>query len=183
MKRLFSFFSGISLLTLIFICPLFGFNNPDEASAFLQEYAGQVDFVQGRILQLENAMPQEKFEWRPGEGVRSVAEVYLHIAEANMMLVSYMTGEKTESDIDEKITDKEKIAEIVKKSFEAVKEAVPKLTEDDLNKSIKAFGMEMTLRNFMISMLNHSHEHLGQSIAYARMNKVVPPWSMPSEQK
>ncbi len=183
MKKLFSLFAGISLMTVLLVYPLFGFNNPDEASAFLQEYAGQVDFVQGRILQLENAMPQEKFEWRPGEGVRSVAEVYLHIAESNMMLVSYMTGEKMESEIDEKTTDKTKIADLVKKSFEAVKEAVPKLTEDDLNKNIKAFGMEMTLRNFMISMLNHAHEHLGQSIAYARMNSVVPPWSMPSEQK
>jgi uncharacterized damage-inducible protein DinB len=43
--------------------------------------------------------------------------------------------------------------------------------------------MEMTLRNFMISMLNHAHEHLGQFIAYARMNSVVPPWSKSSEQK
>lgn len=183
MKKLSFLFTATGLLTLLLIYPLLGFNNPDETSSFLQEYAGQVDFVQGRILQLENAMPQEKFEWRPGEGVRSVAEVYLHIAGANMMLVSYMTGEKTGSEIDEKTTDKAKIAEIVKKSFEAVKDAVPKLTEDDLNKSIKAFGMEMTLRNFMISMLNHTHEHLGQSIAYARMNSVVPPWSMPSEQK
>ena len=183
MKRLFSLFAVIILFTVLSVNPLFGFNNPDETSAFLQEYAGQTDFVQGRILQLENAMPQEKFEWRPGEGVRSVAEVYLHIAEANMMLVSYMTGEKSEGEIDEKTTDKEKIADIVKNSFEAVKDAVPKLTADDLNKNIKAFGMEMTLRNFMISMLNHTHEHLGQSIAYARMNQVVPPWSMPSKEK
>ena len=182
MKKIFSLFSGISLFTLLFVSSSFCFNNPDEASAFLQEYAGQVDFVQGRILQLEDAMPQEKFDWRPGEGVRSVAEVYLHIAGANMMLVSNMTGQKMESEMEEKTTtDKKEIADIVKKSFEAVKAAVPKLTEDDLNKVVHVFGMDMSLRNFMITMLNHSHEHLGQSIAYARMNKVVPPWSMPAK--
>ncbi len=182
MKKMFSLFSGISLFTLLFISSSFGLNNPDEASAFLQEYAGQIDFVQGRILQLEDAMPQEKFDWRPGEGVRSVAEVYLHIAGANMMLVSNMTGQKMESEMEEKATtDKKEIADIVKKSFEAVKAAVPKLTEDDLNKVVHVFGMDMSLRNFMITMLNHSHEHLGQSIAYARMNKVVPPWSMPAK--
>jgi uncharacterized damage-inducible protein DinB len=188
MKKFVSLSLGMCCIFVLFTCSLFGSGNlttkSDNTSAFIQDYIGQMDFVQGRILQLEDAMPQEKFEWRPMEGVRSVAEVYLHIAEGNMLLVSTVSGTKSDMEIDDKITDKSKIAAIVKSSFEAVKEGVSKVSDEDLNKVIKTpFGMDMSLRNFMFTMLNHAHEHLGQSIAYARMNKIVPPWSMPSEQK
>ena len=65
-------------------------------------------------------------------------------------------------------------------SFDAVTEMVKHVTEDDLNRMFEAFGMEMSVRNFMITILNHTHQHLGQSIAYARMNEIVPPWSIPA---
>jgi uncharacterized damage-inducible protein DinB len=58
-----------------------------------------------------------------------------------------------------------------------LKERVNNLTEEDLNKEIEFFGMKMSIRNFMITMIGHLHEHLGQSIAYARINGVTPPWS------
>ena len=67
---------------------------------------------------------------------------------------------------------------MLEKSFDAVKDAASKLTEVDLNREVEAFGMKFSLRNFMITTLNHNHEHLGQSIAYARMNGIIPPWSM-----
>ena len=188
MKKSVSLSLGICLFFVICTCSLFASGNlpskSDDPSAYIQDYVGQMDFVQGRILQLEDAIPQEKFEWRPMEGVRSVSEVYLHIAEGNMLLLSTVNGTKPDMEMDDKITDKSKIAEIVKNSFEAVKEGVSKITDEDLNKIIKTpFGTDMSLRNFMFTMLNHVHEHLGQSIAYARMNRITPPWSMPSEQK
>jgi hypothetical protein len=66
------------------------------------------------------------------------------------------------------------------KSFDAVTEMVKHATQEDLDKMIQAFGMEFSVRNFMITILNHTHQHLGQSIAYARMNGIVPPWSVPA---
>jgi uncharacterized damage-inducible protein DinB len=67
--------------------------------------------------------------------------------------------------------------EKVSESFETLKERVGMLTEEDLNREVEVFGMTMTIRNFMITMIGHTHEHLGQSIAYARTNHVTPPWS------
>lgn len=156
-------------------------NSLPDAPVFIQEFIGQVDFVEGRLIQLLGAMSQDQLAWTPEEGVRTCGQIYLHVAEANHMLVNFMTGMKMEGEqgaLEKSTTDKEEITKILKESFEAVKEAAGKLTEEDLNKVSKTpFGIEMSLRNFMISLLGHSHEHLGQGIAYARMNGVTPPWS------
>jgi uncharacterized damage-inducible protein DinB len=148
-------------------------------SAFVSDLLMQIDRVKGQISSLENAMPQEKMTWRPGEGVRSVSEVYLHIAGANYYLMSF-TGVKPPADskIDEKsTTDKAKIAEALKTSFDWTKAEVSKMTDADLDKKVDFFGMKTSVRNVLFTLLSHMHEHLGQSIAYARSNGVVPPWT------
>jgi uncharacterized damage-inducible protein DinB len=66
---------------------------------------------------------------------------------------------------------------MIKDSFAAVKEVTAKLSEDELNNMVKTPFGEMSIRSFMISILNHNHEHLGQAIAYGRMNGITPPWS------
>ena len=134
-----------------------------------------------KILDLVNAVPQEKFTWRPEEGVRSICEVYLHIAGTNYLFPSF-AGTKMPEGMDLKTweqstTDKAKIAEAVKKSFDAFCETIMKLNDADLDKSTKMFGMETNYRNVYLVALTHMHEHLGQSIAYARTNGVVPPWT------
>ena len=73
------------------------------------------------------------------------------------------------------------ITKILERSFADLLTTAKKITESDLEKNIHVFGMDMTLRNFMVSSLNHMHEHLGQGIAYAIMNGVTPPWSAKQE--
>ena len=185
-------FKSISILCAVFLATLLfvAINsvsnaNPPDQPVFVQEYIGQMNFIEGRLLELEGAMPQELMGWEPADDVRNTAQVYLHVAEANYFLLSYITGEKMEGEfgtIEKSTTNKEEIAKTLKDSFTAIKEAAAKLTEDDLNKVVETpFGMDMSLRNFMISLLNHDHEHLGQGIAYARMNGITPPWSEKQE--
>jgi uncharacterized damage-inducible protein DinB len=159
-------------------------NTSGDQPVFVKEFLGQVEFIEGRLLQLEGAMSQDQMTWAPAEGVRNVATVYLHVAEANYMLVGKITGNAPKGErgeIEKSTTDKNEVAEIMKASFSKIKESAANLTEDDLNKEFEMFGMKFTLRNFMITILNHMHEHLGQGIAYARMNGVTPPWSMKGE--
>lgn len=173
----------ILLITSTLVITSFANPTSDEP-VFVKEFIGQIDFIEGRLLQLEGAMSQEQMTWSPAKGVRNVATVYLHVAEANYMLVSKMTGEAPKGErgkLEKSTTDKAIIADILKTSFEKIKDSAVKLTEDDLNKEVDAFGMKFSLRNFMITILNHMHEHLGQGIAYARMNGVTPPWSMKTE--
>lgn len=175
-----SFFTAL-LFSFLVISINYANSNPD-APAFVQDYLGQLDFIEGRLLDLLGAMPQEQMAWEPADGVRNTAEVYLHVAEANYMLASELGAnvpKKERGAIEKSTTDKEKVAEILKESFTAIREGVGNLTDEELNKIIQTpFGMEMSQRNFMISLLNHMHEHLGQGIVYARVSGVTPPWSV-----
>ncbi len=156
-----------------------------KKSAFITDFLGQMDRVKGQIVSLEGTIPDNKFTWRPGEGVRSISEVYLHIADANYLLLSF-AGAKTPVSLKELMdqktresstTDKAKIAEALKASFQWTNDVVSKYADADLEKKVEAFGMKMTVRNLLLTLLSHNHEHLGQSIAYARTNGVVPPWT------
>jgi len=159
-----------------------------QETVLVKEFVGQIVFVQSRITQLADAVPQSAYEWRPEEGVRSVSEVYLHVAFSNYMTV-IISGGTVSKDMgfemdfskekvwDIQTTDKTVILEKVNESFEILKERVSNLTEEDLNREVEFFGMKMSTRNFIISMIAHTHEHLGQSIAYARTNHITPPWS------
>jgi uncharacterized damage-inducible protein DinB len=154
-------------------------------SAFVSDLLGQLDRVKEQIVTLEAAVPQDKYDWRPMEGVRSISEVYLHIADANYLLANFagikspydtktLMDEKTR---DARTTDKAKIAEELNTSFKWTVDAIGKLTEADLEKKVDFFGQKMTVRSMLLTLLSHTHEHLGQSIAYARSNGVVPPWT------
>lgn len=160
-------------------------------SGFLGDYLAQLQAVQSQIMKLEQAMPQEKYTWRPSEGVRSVSEVYLHVAGGNYLLLSfagYDPPKEANFNSDPKkwesaTTNKEEIAKILRVSFDYLRATVMKITEKDLEKNVDFFGNEITLRSLLMNELSHVHEHLGQSIAYARMNGVVPPWTAETEAK
>ncbi len=167
----------------------FGQEGPEKAMpGFVQDYLGQLDFVQKRLGSLEQAMAP-KASWRPAEKVRSVSEVFLHVAFGNYIITKMMGYEppaeaKFTMDIekwDQQTSDMVKIAEIMDASFEHVRSVAKKMSASDLESKMNLFGMEMTRRNGLISTLDHMHEHLGQAIAYARMNGIVPPWTEKEE--
>jgi uncharacterized damage-inducible protein DinB len=138
-----------------------------------------LDDVQKKVMQLAVAIPAAKYSWRPGRGVRSVSEVYMHIAGGNYIAASAINGKSASSETGtlERIVDKERVLDELRKSFDQLHDAILATTDADLDKTLKMYGTETTERSAMLTALNHIHEHLGQSIAYARMNGVVPPWS------
>ena len=152
-----------------------------EQPAFVKEFLGQMDYVEGRLTQLSEAMPEESYIWTPVEGVRSVGEVYIHVAQSNYYMLSLVKGEKPDMSEGSSESDKKTAIAMMEKSFSVIKEEAAKFSEEDLNKEIEAFGMKFSVRNFMVTMIAHLHEHLGHSIAYARMNGVTPPWSKSGE--
>ena len=145
---------------------------------FRAEYLRDLDDLQQKIEDLAAAMPQSKYAWRPEEGVRSVSEVYLHIAGSNYFLATFV-GVKPPANLPDfdKITEKARVLDELRKSFDHIRNAAINTPDSDLETQIKMFGATTTKRAAFITILNHLHEHLGQSIAYARINGVVPPWS------
>jgi uncharacterized damage-inducible protein DinB len=146
---------------------------------FRAEFLRDLEDVQSKIIDLASVTPADKYAWRPTRGVRSISEVYMHAAGGNYLLASF-TGTKPpayDTGNLEQITNKDRVVEELRKSFDFIRNAALKTSDADLDKSIKMFGRDTTIRGAFSTALNHLHEHLGQSIAYARMNGIVPPWS------
>lgn len=163
----------------------------DHHKGFKADLLWQIEEVQKQIMSLEEAVPEEKYTWRPMEGVRSISEVYSHIAFGNYIILK-LAGYEPPADAgwsmdlkkwDEATTDKKEIAGKLHKSFDHLKATVNKISDEDLEKDVDFFGNRISLRNALMSSLSHLHEHLGQSIAYARMNSVVPPWTAEQQRK
>lgn len=151
-------------------------------SGFNADIIAEMDYVSGQVLKLLDAVPEDKLSWKPSEGVRSFGEVFSHIVEGNYFLLSFV-GNKMPDDMKKELKTKAEFSEALKKSYEVVKEVVPKLTEEDLAKPVDFFGNKSNQRRMVLVLLYHSHEHLGQAIAYARMNGITPPWSMSAANK
>jgi len=137
--------------------------------------------AEDELVQLSEAMPESKYSWRPGKDVRSVGEVYMHVAGANYAIPA-LCGVKAPEGFDVKtyeksLTKKDDIRKALKDSFAHMEDAFVSFSDADLEKPVDLFGSPTTVRGAYMLLLSHAHEHLGQSIAYARMNGVVPPWT------
>lgn len=148
-------------------------------TGFRAELLANLDDTRSKLTELAEAMPAKSYGWRPSKGVRSIGEVYMHVAGSNYYLASFL-GRTPPADVPqdiEKITDKERELVELRKSFDYLRGVIESEKDQDLDKPVKMFGTQTTRRGVLLTAITHVHEHLGQSIAYARMNGVVPPWS------
>lgn len=140
----------------------------------------QFDAAADKLVQLAEAIPPEKYSWRPATGVRSVSEVVVHVTNANFYFPS-LVGAKGASplprDAEKTVTAKAQAVDYLKKSCEHMRGSIRSLADADLDKPVTMFGQQTTYRGVLFTAVSHNHEHLGQLIAYARSNGVTPPWS------
>ena len=149
-------------------------------SGFRAEFLHDLEDVEKKIMQLAMAMPAAKYAWRPGRGVRSVSEVYMHIAGGNYFVAGTIRSRQAAIEpqiFDEQIADKQRVLDELRRSFEQLRSAALNISDADLDKTVRMYSSDMTERSALMTGLTHLHEHLGQSIAYARMNGIAPPWS------
>lgn len=150
------------------------------SSGFRAEFLSDWDDLSKKAISLAEAMPADKYTWRPKNDLRSVSEIYMHIAGGNFGVLR-AAGVQPPEGIDtrglEKITDKDKVIATLKQSFEHVRKAILNTPDADLDKPIKLMGSNSTVRGAYFVLATHQHEHFGLAIAYARGNGVVPPWT------
>jgi uncharacterized damage-inducible protein DinB len=157
-------------------------SDPASATGLRKELIAQLADAERKFIALAEATPADKYTWRPTAGVRSTSEVFMHMVGANYMLPG-MAGVKRAPDValspdmETKVTDKAQVVELLRKSFAHAKQAVMDVPDDQMDASINLFGTPSTKRGLLVLTATHAHEHLGQSIAYARMSGIVPPWS------
>lgn len=151
-----------------------------HADPYINLILQQVAFMDSRITSLAEAIPQDKYSWRPGEGVRSTSELLVHVISSGYFLSGMMGGEKPDNitqDIEKTLTEKGEILKELKNSFAAVTKFLKTYDTANFDKIVKTPFGEFSQRALILIINNHYHEHLGQLISYARINGVVPPWS------
>jgi len=153
----------------------------DPLEGLWQGYDGEWVHVSKQLVALAEAIPSAKFAWRPAPGVRSTAEVFMHIALANFYLLS-VTGPKMPADLksadmEKTVNGKAEVISWLKRSLDAVKNAHAGVTSADLQRKVKINGRDATVDGMYLRIIVHANEHMGQLIAYARVNGIVPPWS------
>ena len=146
-----------------------------------------LETMQKKFVDLANAFPADKLNWRPTPDSRSFAEVLLHVSGERYQILHLMdtplpagfdgkTYEKS-------TTDKAKVIATLKDSFDHAKTAIKAMPDADLDKSMDWFGGKNTERGILLFIVRHAAEHLGQSIAYARFTGIVPPWTEDAKKK
>ena len=137
----------------------------DDAGTLSKKFTGLARVMSG------------KYDWKPGQGVRSVADVFNLIVTENGMLAGVLSGTQNTASKPAPVTDPEKLQQALKASYADLQKTIAGLSDNDLQTPVKLFGRDMTRQGALMLILEDQHEHLGQSIAYARSNGVVPPWS------
>ncbi len=165
-------------------------DDPEGGSAFHRDFVADLERAGQKLVALAEAVPADKFSWSPTDGVRTVSEVYMHVVGTNMLLPvalgatppegMEMTGDPfgQMKAMEAEITSRDEVVAKLKESLAYAAQAVPQI--QDLDTEVSLFGFPASKRAYLLILLTHAHEHLGQSIAYARSLGVVPPWSRPA---
>ncbi len=184
------FISTLALpITFAVIAAVAAAPSPLAAQGLMADMHSEVSAVQKKLIDLATAIPESAYGWRPSAGVRTVAEVFKHVATDNY-LIPIMTGTpapastgiiatdmKTVEAYEKRPMTKAQVIAELTASFGHLHGALRTTTDQNLTEMIKFFGQDMSRQKVALMTVNHLHEHLGQSIAYARSNNVVPPWS------
>ncbi len=153
---------------------------PATPAGLRAELLSQLDDAATKLVQLAEAIPEAKYTWRPGTGVRSISEVLMHVAGGNYFILTFagvQPATPLARDAETTVTVKAQVVDNLKKSFEHVRASLRAAKDADFDKPTTMFGQATTYRNVFVTEVTHAHEHLGQLIAYSRMNGIVPPWS------
>ena len=157
----------------------------NSSFSFVKLVSDDVKETYDKLIQLAEAMPSEDYSWRPEEGVRSVSEVYVHVAMSNYFFLSYLglpmpkelkPGTENQQ-LEKEMTDKAEIVNFLKKSSDDAQKFLAGYTDTDFDTVVELPFGKFTKAQLLMLTATHPHEHLGQAIAYARINHIVPPWS------
>jgi len=143
--------------------------------------------VQKKFVDLANAVPADKFAWKPSEDTRSFAEVLMHVAGERYQILRLM-GATPPADFNGKTfekstTDKAQIIAELDKTWAFAKQTIGGMSNADFAKLLPKLGPQANAGDVVYILVADAHEHLGQAITYARVNGVVPPWTVEAQKK
>ncbi len=169
----------------------------ERIAGYRGEFLWELDIAERQLVALAESIPQAMYDWRPAPAARSIAEVFVHIATGSYMLLdsigiappvdlysdvpAYGEGRFKEflrrnDELVATVREKEQVVQLLKRSIDAVRDSFARSSESDLEQSLQFFREQTTVRRAYLRMLTHMHEHMGQLIAYVRVNGAGVPW-------
>lgn len=166
-------------------------------AGFRGEFLWELEIAERQIVAIAECIPAEHYDWRPVAQARSFSEVFVHVATGNFMLLdvigvaapvdlyAQVPGDgdarfqgliHRNDELAASMREKGAVVGLLKRSLHAVAQSFAKTSEGELNRRLNFFGEETTVRRVYMRLLAHTHEHMGQMIAYLRFNRINPPW-------
>ena len=164
---------------------------------FSGEFLWELEIVERQLLAMAETVPADRYGWRPEEKVRSVSEVLVHVAAGHFLRLD-VVGETAPVDVygqvsaqgierfvewiwkndglERSVRDKEAVIGLLQRSFRAVGKSFAEAGAAEMDRRLDFGGETTSVRRVYLRMLAHSHEHMGQMIAYLRFNGIAPPW-------
>jgi len=164
---------------------------------FRGEFLWELEIAERQLTAIAEAIPAEKYDWRPDAKARSASEILVHVAVGNFMLLDQIgapapadiygplpteTSErlwamvKRHDELEKTLRDKDAVQALLKRSLLTANESIAGSAAEDLDRRQAFFGEQTTFRRVYLRLLAHTHEHMGQLIAYLRFNGIALPW-------
>ena len=143
--------------------------------------------VNKKCVDLAEALPGNKLTWRPSPGTRSFAEVFLHVAGERYGILSMMGAKPPAGfkarEFEKSTIEKDRIVHELNQSWDFANKSIASMSNSDFAKLLPKLGPQANEGDVIYILIADAHEHLGQLIAYARQNGIVPPWTLQKEKK
>ena len=164
---------------------------------FRGEFLWELEIAERQMMAMAEAIPGDKYDWRPDQKARSISEVFVHVAAGNFILLEVagaalpidLYGEvpaqgeehlwgliRRNDELEKGVREKVAVTYLLKRSLQAVRNSFARTDDTALDQRRHFFGEETTVRRVYLRLLAHTHEHMGQMIAYMRMDGMSPPW-------
>jgi len=164
---------------------------------FRGEFLWEIEIAERQTMAMAEAIPAEKYDWRPDRDARSIGEVFVHVAAGNFMLLEVVGAAapadlygqipaqgqerfrgliRRNDELEKSVREKVAVKDVLQRSLQAVAKSFTQADDAELDRRVHFFGEQTTVRRVYLRLLAHTHEHMGQMIAYMRINGMCPPW-------
>jgi uncharacterized damage-inducible protein DinB len=164
---------------------------PTDSTAPSYDLKGQalldLQAVNKKCVELAQALPSEKLTWRPSPDTRSFAEVFLHVSGERYGILSLMGAKPPAgfkpAEFEKSTTDRDRIVANLNQSWDFASKTIDGMSNADFAKLLPKLGPQANEGDVVYILVADAHEHLGQLVAYARQNGIVPPWTQEAQKK
>lgn len=167
----------VALLAALALTPCLSFARQADKNPVSEAVRNIVDHHSKLMIAAADAMPADKYSYRPTPAQMTFGHLVMHIAESNDFLCSKISGMAAPKR--EKLADtdtKDKLVGALKDSFGFCSEALSKTDDSNLGQTMQFFGgRTVTKAAAMITLTDDLYDHYGAQAIYLRLNGVLPP--------